>query len=209
MFKRIPLPYDYAALEPYIDSATVETHYEKHHKTYTDKFNELLKKAPKMEGMSAEEILMNLDKAPAEVRTGLRNHGGGYYNHNLYFESLAPAGTKPSKELKKMADTAFGGYDAMLDKLVDAATVQLFGSGWTWLVLKDDKLSVEISANQDNPLQQGNPNILLPLDMWEHAYYLKYRNEKAKYAKEFFNIVNWDKVGERLEKSLSAKAMAH
>lgn len=201
MFTRIELPYKYDALEPYIDKATVETHYEKHHKTYTDKFNDLLKKAPAMEGMSAEEILMHLDKAPAEVRTGLKNHGGGYYNHNLYFESMIPGGKKPPAKLKKMIDDAFGSHDAMLEKLTAAATADLFGSGWAWLVLKSGKLAIEISANQDSPLQQGNRNLLLPLDMWEHAYYLKYRNEKLKYAKEFYNVINWEKVAERLDKA--------
>lgn len=201
MFTRIELPYKYDALEPYIDKATVETHYEKHHKTYTDKFNDLLKKAPGMEGMSAEEILMHLDKAPAEVRTGLKNHGGGYYNHNLYFESMIPGGKKPPAKLKKMIDEAFGSHDAMLEKLTAAATAELFGSGWAWLVLKNGKLAVEISSNQDSPLQQGNRNLLLPLDMWEHAYYLKYKNEKLKYAKEFYNVINWEKVAERLDKA--------
>lgn len=199
MFERIALPYDYDALEPHIDAETVKTHYEKHHKTYTDKFNELLAGIDAFKGLSARDILMNLDKAPKDKQAGLRNHGGGYYNHNLYFESLGPKGGKPEGKLAKQIEKDFGGLDAMLEKMDAAGTATLFGSGWAWLVAKDGKLAVEISSNQDSPLQQGNPNLLLPLDMWEHAYYLKYKNEKKKYVKEFFQIVNWKKVAERFE----------
>lgn len=198
MFKRIDLPYGYADLEPHIDRATVETHYDKHHKTYTDNFNELLKKAPDFKGKTAEEILMNLDKAPAEVKKGLKNNGGGFYNHNLYFESMIPGGKKPSSALDKKIAADFGSFDALLEKLFAAGTADLFGSGWAWLVSKKGKMEVVISANQDSPLQDGNPNLLLPMDMWEHAYYLKYRNDKKEYAKQFFQVINWAKVEERL-----------
>lgn len=201
MFNRITLPYGYDGLEPQIDKETVITHYEKHHKTYTENFNKLLEKALAMQGMTAEEILMNLDKAPSEVKSGIKNNGGGYYNHNLYFESMIPGGKKTSGNLKKMIDSTFGGQEAMLEKLFNAATADLFGSGWAWLVLKNGKLEIEISANQDSPLQKGNPNLLLPVDMWEHAYYLKYKNDKKEYVKEFFKVINWEKVGERLDKA--------
>lgn len=201
MFKRIALPYAYADLEPAIDALTVETHYEKHHKTYTEKFNELLKDAPDLADKTAEEILMNLDKAPEKIRTALKNNGGGYYNHNLYFESMVPGGKKPSAKLEKKISQDFGDMDAMLKKLFDAATATLFGSGWAWLVLKNDKLDVVISANQDSPLQNGNPNLLLPVDMWEHAYYLKYKNAKVDYVKEYFKVIDWSKVEERLDRA--------
>lgn len=199
MFTRIELPYAYDALEPHIDRTTVETHYEKHHKTYTDNFNEKLKDAPELAGMSAEDILMNLDKAPAKVRKALKNNGGGYYNHNLYFESMSPKGGKPSGRLAKMLDKDFGGAEPMLEKLFDAATAELFGSGWAWLILDNGGLKIVISANQDSPLNDGNPNLLLPVDMWEHAYYLKYKNDKKTYVKEYFKLIDWDKVAERLD----------
>ncbi|MCC8167156.1 MAG: superoxide dismutase [Planctomycetes bacterium] len=198
MFERIALPYEYDALEPYLNADTIKTHYEKHHKTYTDNFNKLVKEVPEFEGKSAREILDNLDAAPADKRTGLKNNGGGFYNHNLYFESLTPKGAKPSGKLKEMIDRDFGGYDQMLEKLDSAATAKLFGSGYAWLICKNDKLDVVISPNQDLP--EGSPILLLPIDMWEHAYYLKYKNEKKEYVKQFFNIINWDKVSERLEK---------
>ncbi|MCD8352361.1 MAG: superoxide dismutase [Planctomycetaceae bacterium] len=201
MFERIKLPYSYDALEPHIDKLTVETHYEKHHKTYTEKFNDLMKKASGMDGKSAYEVLHSLDKLPEEIRTGVRNNGGGFYNHNLYFESLSPDGGKPSGKLAEMLDNDFGGAEKMLEKLNDAATTKLFGSGWSWLVLKDGKLDIAISPNQDLPSQKEKCVELLPLDMWEHAYYLKYKNGKKSYVEAFNKIINWKVVGERLEKA--------
>ncbi len=201
MFERIKLPYGYDALEPHIDKLTVETHYEKHHKTYTEKFNDLMKKASGMDGKSAYEVLHSLDKLPEEIRTGVRNNGGGFYNHNLYFESLSPEGGKPSGKLAEMLDRDFGGAEKMLEKLNDAATTKLFGSGWSWLVVKDGKLDIAISPNQDLPSQKEKCVELLPLDMWEHAYYLKYKNDKKSYVEAFNKIINWKVVGERLEKA--------
>ncbi len=198
MFERIKLPYAYNALEPHIDALTVETHYEKHHKTYTDNLNKLVKENG-LEKKSIEELLTNLDDVPEKARNGIRNNGGGFYNHNLYFESMAKEGSKPAGKLKKMIDEAYGDVDTMLEKLFDAATATLFGSGWAWLVAKGGKLDIVISANQDLP--KGNPTLLLPVDMWEHAYYLKYKNDKKQYVKEFFQILNWEKIGERLEKA--------
>lgn len=201
MFQQIKLPYALDALEPFIDKETMSYHYEKHHKTYTDKFNELVKKAPQLEGKSAEDILMHLDKAPAELREGLRNFGGGYYNHNLYFESLTALEKKPSGQLEKMINESFGSLKVMLEELSKAAGVKLFGSGYAWLILRNGKLAVTISANQDSPLMQGNPNLLLPLDMWEHAYYLKHKNAKNNYIDTFCKIIDWDMVAARLEKA--------
>lgn len=199
MFERIKLPYAYDALEPYIDKETVETHYEKHHKAYTDKFNELLEDAPMFEGMSAKEILMNLEKAPAHLQEGLKNHGGGYYNHNLYFESMIPGGKPIAGKLKELVEARYGSEEEMLKQLYAAATASLFGSGWAWLILKDGQLEIVISKNQDSPLQEKNPNLLLPVDMWEHAFYLKYKNLKVDYVNEYYKVINWDVVAERLE----------
>lgn len=198
MFERIKLPYAYSTLEPHIDALTVETHYEKHHKTYTDNLNKLVKENG-LEKKSIEELLTDLEAVPEKARTGIRNNGGGYYNHNLYFESMAKGGGKPAGKLKKMIDEAYGDVDTMLEKLFDAATATLFGSGWAWLTLKSGKLDIAISPNQDLP--KGNPALLLPVDMWEHAYYLKYKNDKKQYVKEFYQVINWEKVGERLDKA--------
>lgn len=201
MFKRIPLPYAPDALEPHYAAEAVEVHYEKHHKTYTEKFNELVKKAPSLKEMTAREILMNLDRAPADLRDGLRNNGGGYYNHNLFFESMTPGGKPPTGRLKEAIGKRFGSLGKLEDELFDAATSKVFGSGWAWLVARDGKLDVVISPNQDSPLQKGTPGILLSVDMWEHAYYLQYRNVKTDYVRAYFKIVNWDVVGERLERA--------
>ena len=203
MFKRIALPYEYDALEPYIDAETISVHYDKHHKTYTDNFNELVRDVPAFASMDAEEILMHLDKAPKNKQAAIRNNGGGFFNHNLYFESLIPGGKRPTSALAKKLDADLGGLDKVEEKLFNAATSDLFGSGWAWLIVKNGELDVVISRNQDNPLNDGNPNVLLPLDMWEHAYYLKHKNDKKAYVKDFFKVVNWGKVEERLEMAVS------
>lgn len=197
MFERIKLPYAYDALEPHIDAATVETHYNGHHKTYEEKFNKLVEGVDAFKGVQPYEILCNLDKAPADKREGIKNNGGGFYNHNLYFESLTPNGKKPSGKLKEMIEARFGSLEKCLEELSTAATDKLFGSGYAWLVAKDGKLDVVISRNQDLP--DGNLTLLLPLDMWEHAYYLKQKNKKKNYVDEFSKIINWEVVAKRLE----------
>lgn len=199
MFERVKLPYEYADLEPHIDKLTVETHYEKHHKTYTDNFNEAIKKAPEFAEKPAEIILMNLDKAPEAARKALRNNGGGFYNHNLYFESMTPGGKKPSAKFEEIVKRDFGDFDSMLKKLHAAATADLFGSGWAWLIAKNGKLSIVISPNQDLPKEIDTPRqLLLPVDMWEHAFYLKYKNLKKDYVDGYFKVVNWAMVEARL-----------
>lgn len=204
MFKRISLPYDYDALEPYIDATTVEVHYEKHHKTYTEKFNDLVRGVQSLKGMTAEGILMNLDSAPDDLRDGLRNNGGGHYNHNLYFESMTSGGNPPTGRLKEAITDRFGRLGTLEDELFQAATAKVFGSGWAWLILSDGKLDIAISPNQDSPLQNGNPNLLLPVDMWEHAYYLQYKQAKTDYVKAYFRVVNWEIVAKRLERAEQA-----
>ena len=201
MFEQIKLPYETDALEPYIDQLTVETHHGKHHATYTKTFNELAEKAG-MADLSAEELLASLDKVgDATLRQGLKNQGGGYYNHNLYFEMFSPIPAKaPTGKLAKAIDDTFGGLDALKEQLTTAATTQ-FGSGWAWLSTdKSGKLAVSKTANQDNPISEGTGMIpLVALDVWEHAYYLKYKNLRPDYIKAFFEVLDWAKVSARYE----------
>lgn len=201
MFEQIKLPYATDALEPFIDQLTVETHHGKHHATYTKTFNELAEKAG-MADLSAEELLASLDKVgDATLRQGLKNQGGGFYNHNLYFEMFSPSPAKaPTGKLAKAIDDAFGGLDALKEQLTTAATTQ-FGSGWAWLSTdKSGKLAVSKTANQDNPISEGTGMIpLVALDVWEHAYYLKYKNLRPDYIKAFFEVLDWAKVSARYE----------
>lgn len=201
MFEQVKLMYDTDALEPHIDKLTIETHYGKHHATYTKTFNELVEKAG-LSGKSVEEILASLDEvSDATLRQGLKNQGGGYYNHNLYFEMFGPNASKaPTGPLAIAIDETFGSFDALKEQLTTAATTQ-FGSGWAWLSTdKSGKLSVSKTSNQDNPISEGTGLIpILALDVWEHAYYLKYKNLRADYIKAFFEVVDWDKVAERYE----------
>lgn len=201
MFEQIKLPYATDALEPYIDQLTVETHHGKHHATYTKTFNELAEKAG-MADLSAEELLASLDKVgDATLRQGLKNQGGGFYNHNLYFEMFSPSPAKaPTGKLAQAIDDTFGGLDALKEQLTTAATTQ-FGSGWAWLSTdKSGKLAVSKTANQDNPISEGTGMIpLVALDVWEHAYYLKYKNLRPDYIKAFFEVLDWAKVSARYE----------
>ena len=201
MFEQIKLPYATNALEPYIDQLTVETHHGKHHATYTKTFNELAEKAG-MADLSAEELLASLDKVgDATLRQGLKNQGGGFYNHNLYFEMFSPSPAKaPTGKLAQAIDDTFGGLDALKEQLTTAATTQ-FGSGWAWLSTdKSGKLVVSKTANQDNPISEGTGMVpLVALDVWEHAYYLKYKNLRPDYIKAFFEVLDWAKVSARYE----------
>ena len=206
MYEQIKLPYATDALEPHIDKLTVETHHGKHHATYTKTFNELAEKAG-MANLSAEELLASLDKvSDATLRQGLKNQGGGYYNHNLYFEMFSPNPAKaPTGKLAEAIDKTFGSLDALKEQLTTAATTQ-FGSGWAWLSTdKTGKLAVSKTGNQDNPISEGTGMIpILALDVWEHAYYLKYKNLRADYIKEFFEVLDWAKVSARYEDILEA-----
>lgn len=195
MFKQYELPFASDALEPTIDALTVETHHGKHHAAYTKAFNELAEKAG-MADMPVEELLANLDKAPEELRTGLRNQGGGYYNHNLYFSTLSPnGGGVPTGELAKKIDETFGSFDSFKEQISKLALGQ-FGSGWAWLsAAEDGSLVLSATANQDNPISLGTGNKpIFTIDVWEHAYYLKYKNLRASYVSELFNIVDWAAV---------------
>ena len=201
MFEQIKLPYATDALEPHIDQLTVETHHGKHHATYTKTFNELAEKAG-MADLSAEELLASLDKvADATLRQGLKNHGGGFYNHNLYFEMFSPNPAKaPTGKLAEAIDKTFGSLDALKEQLTTAATTQ-FGSGWAWLSTdKSGKLVVSKTGNQDNPISEGTGMLpILALDVWEHAYYLKYKNLRPDYIKAYFEVLDWGKVSARYE----------
>ena len=200
-FELPKLPYEYNALEPYIDEQTMRIHHDKHHQAYTDKLNAAVNGQKKLEGKRIEEILSNLNSIPKEIRTAVQNHGGGYYNHNLFWESMGPnAGGEPSGELHTAIDKAFGSFEAFKKQFSDAA-MNRFGSGWAWLVLEKKKLLITSTANQDTSISQGQKPVLL-LDMWEHAMYLKFQNRKAEYIAAWWNVVNWKKAEEWYKKAL-------
>lgn len=200
------ITYGYDALEPHIDAATVEIHYGKHHATYTKTFNEAAEKAG-VKDKSVEDILKNLDKISDEgLRKMLRNHGGGYYNHNLYFMTISPNGgdksfDKASDTFKEAVNRDFGSLDGLKEKTSAAAAGQ-FGSGWAFLsATPDGKLVITASPNQDNPLSEGTSNTsIVALDVWEHAYYLKYRNLRADYIKAFWEVVDWVEVSKLFDR---------
>ena len=202
MFEQIILPYAYDALEPSIDALTVETHYGKHHATYTKNFNEAVAEAG-LQGQTAEEILTHLEQiSDSTLRTKLRNNGGGYYNHNLYFEMLSPTPiAEPTGALAAKINETFGSFDALKEKLITLAQNQ-FGSGWAFLSAnKNGELQATASPNQDNPLSEGTGfTPILALDVWEHAYYLKYKNLRADYLTALISLIDWAKVSARYDK---------
>ena len=197
MFKQIDLTYEFKALEPHVDELTMVTHYTKHHAAYTNNLNAAAEKDPALAGKSIEAILTDLSSISDEaVRTAVRNNGGGFYNHNLYFGTLSPkGGGDPEGALLKQINADFGGIDAHKEKAT-AAAIGRFGSGWAWLSTDaSGKLFVSSSPNQDNPLMDGKGLIpILGIDVWEHAYYLKYKNLRADYVKAFWNVVDWTMV---------------
>jgi superoxide dismutase, Fe-Mn family len=195
-YKFPELGYAYDALEPFIDAKTMETHHGKHHKTYVDRFNTAISSKPELEKLSGEEMLANLDKVPEDVRMAVRNNGGGAVNHSLFWQVIGPkAGGEPKGPVADAIKSTFGSFAEFKAKFSDAATTQ-FGSGWAWLVVgKDGKLEIVKLPNQDSPLSIGKKPILL-IDVWEHAYYLKYQNRRPEYIEAFYNVINWDKVNE-------------
>lgn len=198
MFKQCELPYGESELDSVIDTLTIQTHYGKHHSTYTANLNAFAEKAG-VSDMEITELLSGLDKIEDEsLRTAIRNNGGGFYNHNLYFSQLgAGCKTEPTGELAKKINETYGSFDSFKEK-ISALAVGQFGSGWAWLsVTPDGELVLSSSANQDNPISLGTGNTpIFTIDVWEHAYYLKYKNLRADYVKKLFEIVNWDKVEE-------------
>jgi superoxide dismutase, Fe-Mn family len=192
-----PLPYDYAALEPHIDEATMKVHHDKHHQAYVDKANDALA-GTDYDGKPIEEVLANLDSLPSDKQGPVRNNGGGHYNHALFWESMSPdGGGAPEGALAEAIDAAFGSFDDFKTKVKETGVGQ-FGSGWAWLVHDGSGLAVVGTPNQDSPLSKGQTP-LLGVDVWEHAYYLKYQNKRPDYIEAWWNVVNWAKVAERYD----------
>ncbi|MDY3208648.1 superoxide dismutase [Clostridium baratii] len=196
-----PLPYAYDALEPYIDERTVTIHHDKHQKTYVDNLNKTLEGHEKLQSKSLEDILKHIDKVPKEIRQAVINNGGGVFNHEFYWDSMGPnKGGEPTGELKKAIDCAFGSFEDFKKKLVATSLAQ-FGSGYGWLVLnKKNKLDIVSTLNQNCPLS-NEQTPLLNIDVWEHAYYLKYQNLRVDYLNNIFNLINWDAINERYLKA--------
>ncbi|MDQ3993982.1 MAG: superoxide dismutase [Actinomycetota bacterium] len=199
-----PLPYDYSALEPHIDEQTMRLHHDKHHQAYVDKANAALE-GTAWADRPVEEVLKSLNELPEDKRTVVRNNGGGHYNHTLFWEIMSPeGGGEPEGSLAEAIDEAFGGFDVFKQQLSDAA-VNRFGSGWGWLVHDGSSLTVASTANQDAPIMDGQTPIL-GVDVWEHAYYLKYQNKRPDYVAAWWNVVNWPEVARRYESLVGAGA---
>lgn len=196
-FQLPALPYAANALEPHIDQQTMEIHHDKHHKAYVDNLNAAVA-GTEWENKSIEEVITHLDQVPSDKKTAIQNNGGGHYNHSLFWEVMgANKGGQPSGVLADAIMAAFGSYDAFKEKFTNAAKTR-FGSGWAWLVVgKDGILTITSTPNQDNPLMTDAGTPILGLDVWEHAYYLKYQNRRPDYVSAFFNVIDWDKVSER------------
>ena len=209
-----PLTYAFDALEPHIDARTMEIHHDRHHKTYVDNLNKAIASHPVLKPKTTEAMLQELGAGgvgvglgmsqemaglPVDVRTAVRNSGGGHYNHKLFWQMMKKdGGGEPKTELAAAIEKGFGNFTDFKTKFSEAA-MKTFGSGWAWLTLKDGKLTIESAPNQDNPVSQGK-QVLLGLDVWEHAYYLKYQNKRADYITAWWNVVNWDFVAERYAK---------
>lgn len=193
-----PLPYAYDALEPHIDAQTLHFHHDKHHATYVTNLNKALEGQPELAAMPLEELMGSLDRVPENIRTAVRNNGGGVINHNVYWEVMGPnAGGEPKGELAKAIEGAFGGFDKFKEQFANAGLTR-FGSGYAWLTLQGGKLAITSSLNQDSPYNERVLPILT-VDVWEHAYYLKYQNRRADYLAAWWNVVNWDAVARRYE----------
>ncbi|HEY7449156.1 MAG TPA: superoxide dismutase [Vicinamibacterales bacterium] len=192
-----PLPYDFGALEPHIDAQTMQIHHGKHHATYVTNLNNALEKYPDLQSKSVEDLVRDLSKVPEDIRTVVRNNGGGHLNHSMFWQIMGPnSGGSPSGALGDAIKSSFGSFDGFKDQFAKAA-VGRFGSGWAWLISTGGKLSIESTPNQDNPIMEGKKAIA-GLDVWEHAYYLKYQNRRADYITAWWNVVNWAEVAKRL-----------
>ena len=194
------LPYAYDALEPYIDEETMHLHHDKHHNTYVTNLNAAIEKHPELGEKTVEELLADFSSVPEDIQTAVRNNGGGHANHTFFWEILGPnAGGEPTGAIKEAIEETFGSFEDFRAEFKTAATGR-FGSGWAWLVVKDGKLAITSTANQDSPLMDGQTPVL-GLDVWEHAYYLKYKNVRPDYINAFWSVVNWDKVNEYFTKA--------
>jgi len=191
-----PLPYDFAALEPHIDAKTMEIHHGKHHQTYVNNLNAAIEKAPELAKKSLDDLIRNVSTLPEAVRTPIRNNGGGHWNHSMFWQIMAPkAGGEPGGKLGQAITSTFGDFAKFREQL-SAAGVGRFGSGWAWLINTGGKLSITSTPNQDNPLMEGQKAIM-GLDVWEHAYYLKYQNRRPDYIQAWWNVVNWKEIEKR------------
>ena len=191
-----PLPYPNDALEPSIDAKTMEIHHDKHHAGYVNNLNAALEKAPELQGKSLDDLLKNLNAVPEAVRTAVRNNGGGHWNHSMFWQVMSPnGGGAPSGKLADAINKSFGDFEKFKEQF-NAAGGSRFGSGWAWLINDGGKLSIVSTPNQDNPIMDGKPAPILGVDVWEHAYYLKYQNRRPDYLDAFWNVVNWGKVAE-------------
>ena len=191
-----PLPYDYNALEPHIDEQTMRIHHDKHHAAYVTNLNAALEKHPELQQKSAEDLIRGINSVPEDIRTAVRNNGGGHVNHTMFWEIMGPGkGGEPTGRVADAIKSAFGSFDTLKTQLNDAG-VKRFGSGWAWLIDSGGKLVIESTANQDSPLMEGKKPIL-GVDVWEHAYYLKYQNRRPDYLAAWWNVVNWDAVNKR------------
>ncbi|MFS8652539.1 MAG: superoxide dismutase SodA [Caldibacillus sp.] len=199
-FELPKLPYAYDALEPYIDKETMNIHHTKHHNTYVTNLNNAIKGNAELENKSIEELLANLDAVPENIRTAVRNNGGGHANHSLFWEIMSPnGGGEPTGELADAINAKFGSFEKFKEEFKQAA-IGRFGSGWAWLVVNNGELEIMSTPNQDSPLMEGKTPIL-GVDVWEHAYYLKYQNRRPEYVEAFFNVINWDEVARRYKEA--------
>ena len=191
-----PLPYDYNALEPHIDEQTMRIHHDKHHAAYVNNLNAALEKHPELQSKSVEDLVKGINTVPEDIRTAVRNNGGGHINHTMFWEIMGPGkGGEPTGRIGDAIKSSFGDFEKFKTQMNDAG-VKRFGSGWAWLIDAGGKLVIESSANQDSPLMEGKKP-LLGIDVWEHAYYLKYQNRRPDYLAAWWNTVNWAKVAER------------
>ena len=206
-FEVPPLPYDYNALEPYIDTQTMHLHHDKHHQAYVTNLNAALEKHAELQGKSVSDLLCNINSVPEDIRTAVRNHGGGHFNHTMFWQIMKPkGGGDPHGAISDAIKSAFGGFDNLKQKFNEAGA-KLFGSGWVWVVSKENKLEIITTPNQDAPVMQG----LYPIfgnDVWEHAYYLKYQNRRPEYLQAWWNTVNWEAINKRLQEASSFKKAA-
>ncbi len=193
-FELPDLPYGFDALEPHIDTATMQIHHGKHHQTYVNNLNAAIEKAPELAGKSLDDLMRGIDSVPEAARTAVRNNGGGHWNHSMFWKWMGPdGGGEPEGEVSRAITDSFGGFDKFKEQW-SAAGAGRFGSGWVWLLNDGGKLSITSTPNQDNPLMEGKTPIL-GLDVWEHAYYLRYQNKRPDYITAWWNVVNWEEVG--------------
>ncbi|SHE80178.1 superoxide dismutase, Fe-Mn family [Seinonella peptonophila] len=197
------LPFAFDALEPHIDQQTMEIHYGRHHQTYVDKLNEAIASNAQLQEQALEDLLENLDQVPASIYAAVRNNAGGHYNHSFFWQILTPGGaSQPVGEVAKAIEDKFGSFDNLKTEFTNAAIAR-FGSGWAWLVVNEqNELEIVSTPNQDNPISEGKKAIL-GVDVWEHAYYLRYQNKRPDYVAAFFKVVNWDVVNENYKQAIS------